>query len=152
MVFHIADYRLFAGNIAVPFLESSINRGLGIYGPRRFLGRSFLRGLFFYNLRGRFFRFRLCGRTGLGHRKSGGLSALRFVNGFDLFLLRKEQGQGQLNISSVWIISSAWALQLFIRPTHFIGSLAFRLSVTPAAFISSGIICSKRRFAVSSIS
>ena len=33
---------------------------------------------------------------------------------------------------------------MFIRPTHFIGSRAFRLSVAPASAASSGIICSRR--------
>lgn len=101
MVFHVADDRLFAGKIAVPFLEGGINGSLGIHRPRRFRRGSFRRRLFFYNLRFQIFRFLVCRHTGLGHGKSGGLSALRFVNGFDLFLLRKEQGQGQLNISSV---------------------------------------------------
>ena len=50
------------------------------------------------------------------------------------------------------IISSACAFSVFISPTHFIGSLAFSASVTPADFISSGIICSSRLFAASSIS
>ena len=47
-------------------------------------------------------------------------------------------------ISSASRISSAWALQVFIRPTHCIGSAAFSASVAPAASASWGIICSSR--------
>lgn len=40
------------------------------------------------------------------------------------------------------MISSACALQAFIRPTHLKGSDAFNSSVAPALFASSGIISS----------
>ena len=71
MIFHITDNGLLAPDVAIPFLECCINSGLGIHGPRRFWGR--------------FCRLRL------GHRKSGGLSALRLLDILDLLLFRQEQ-------------------------------------------------------------
>ena len=71
MIFHVADNGLLAPDVAIPFLECCINSGLGIHGPRRFQDR--------------FCRIRL------GHRKSGGLSALRLLDILDLLLLRQEQ-------------------------------------------------------------
>ncbi|CUP84881.1 Uncharacterised protein [Enterocloster clostridioformis] len=67
VVIHITDNGLLAPNVAIPFLECCINSGLGIHGPRRFC------------------------RLRLGHRKSGGLSALRLLDILDLLLLRQEQ-------------------------------------------------------------
>jgi len=73
-----------------------------------------------------------------GHGKSGGRVALRFCDICDLLFLRGEQAQlvclryrrlrrfrfrrviGQLYTSSLRMISSACALQVFISPTHFI--------------------------------
>lgn len=71
MIFHITDNGLLAPDVTIPFLECCINSGLGIHGPHWF--------------RGRFCRLRL------GHRKSGGLSALRLLDILDLLLLRQEQ-------------------------------------------------------------
>ena len=103
-------------------------------------------------------------------RKSGGriIDALRCVDICNLFLFRRKQAHlicrcglrrfcfqrviGQLYTNSFRMISSACALQLFISPTHVNGSLAFSASVTPADCISTGIICSSLRCAVSSIS
>ena len=71
----------------------------------------------------------------LGKRKSRGcFHILCFVDDSDLFVFREEETQ--LLISSAISISSAWALQVFIRPTHFMGSLAFICSVAPAAAAS----------------
>ena len=50
------------------------------------------------------------------------------------------------------MISSACALQAFIRPTHLKGSDAFNSSVAPALFASSGIISSIQLRAAASIS
>ena len=60
--------------------------------------------------------------------------------------------QVRLYTSSLSTISSACALQLVIKPTHFIWSVDFSSSVTPADFISFGIISSIRSLAVLSIS
>ena len=56
----------------------------------------------------------------LGNSKSGGLFILRRLNSRFLFFLRGE-GVGQLAYTiSASTASSAAALMLFIRPTHFI--------------------------------
>ena len=87
----------------------------------------------------------------LGKRKSRGcFHILCFIYDSDLFVFGEEETQ--LLISSAIRISSAWALQVFIRPTHFMGALAFSCSVAPASFASWGISCSRRLCAVSSIS
>ena len=70
-----------------------------------------------------------------GKRKSGDFFGLR--SSVDLFdLLRFTGEETQLLMSSAIRISSACALQVFIRPTHFIGSRAFSSSVAPASFAS----------------
>ena len=68
-------------------------------------------------------------------RKSGDFFGLR--SSVDLFdLLRFTGEKTQLLMSSAIRISSACALQVFIRPTHCIGSRAFSSSVAPASFAS----------------
>src|SRR5699024_8800249 len=84
-------------------------------------------------------------------RKSGDFVGLR--SSVDLFdLLRFTGEETQLLMSSAIRISSACALQVFINPTHCIGSRAFSSSVAPASFASWGIICSSLWCAVSSTS
>ena len=71
--------------------------------------------------------------VGLGKRKSRGcLHILCFIHSLDLFCFGEEQVESQLLISSTIRISSACALQVFIRPTQRIGSQAFSSSVAPA--------------------
>ena len=70
-----------------------------------------------------------------GKRKSGDFFGLR--SPVDLFdLLRFTGKETQLLMSSAIRISSACALQVFINPTHCIGSRAFSSSVAPASFAS----------------
>ena len=57
----------------------------------------------------------------------------------------------QMQISSFHMISSTWALVVFIIPTHFTGSEAFKRSFMPASFANAGTSVSSICLAASSV-